>query len=390
MLHHRPPWLCLLWTPLAVACNDDTGASDSAGYSGTSSSSSTGPPLPTTTDSIAETTPNTGSTSGISGSGDPTSTATGASEPTTSTGETETAGDSAHPPTPCGNAELDRGEDCDLGHGVNSQTGACTLLCKDAICGDGLVWTGHEECDNGPKNNDAIYDGCTTQCKRGPHCDDMVQDPEECDNGDANGTEAFPPNSVPCDIGCRFKARLVFISSAVYKGGDLGGVDGADLKCQNLAKQAKLDNAIGFKAWLSDAQHSPNKDFKHGPETNGLPYVRRDGWLVAKDWTDLILNGPVVGIIRTEQKEVQPNMPVTLLTNVGVWTGTTAIGNFIGGDNDCNSWTNSSSKAKGHRGLSGVDPQQEQALDQWYTDRQWTNYLTFSCDVERRIYCFEQ
>lgn len=52
-------------------------------------------------------------------------------------------------------------------------------MCKDAICGDGLVWTGHEECDNGPKNNDAIYDGCTTQCKRGPHCDDMVvQDPE--------------------------------------------------------------------------------------------------------------------------------------------------------------------------------------------------------------------
>lgn len=383
MLHHRPPWLCLLWTSLAVACNDDTGAADSAGVSGTSSSSSTGPPLPTTTDSIAETTPNTGSTSGISGSGDPTSPVTGSTD--------ETAGDSVPSPPSCGDAVRDPGEDCDLGHGNNSDTGACTLMCKEAACGDELIWTGHEECDNGDENNGAIYDGCTKDCKRGPHCGDMVvQDPEECDNGEANGTDTFRPNSVPCDAGCRFKARLVFLSSEAYKGGELGGVDGADLKCQNLAMQAKLDNPSGFKAWLSDAQHSPNKDFKHGPETKDVPYVRRDGWAVAKDWSDLIINGVNGGIIRTEQKEVQPNMPVTLITNVGVWTGTTFLGNYIGGDNDCNSWTSSSAQASGHRGLNGVDPQQQEALEKWYADRQWTNYLIFGCDVERRIYCFEQ
>ena len=28
--------------------------------------------------------------------------------------------------------------------------------------GDKLTWEGHEECDNGPNNNDTLYGGCTT------------------------------------------------------------------------------------------------------------------------------------------------------------------------------------------------------------------------------------
>jgi hypothetical protein len=35
-------------------------------------------------------------------------------------------------------------------------------------------------------------------------------------------------------------------------------------------------------AWLSDALHSPAKDFLH---TAGLPFVRPDGVRIADDWT---------------------------------------------------------------------------------------------------------
>ncbi len=50
-------------------------------------------------------------------------------------------------------------------------------------CGDGVISAG-EECDNGSKNNDDLYDGCTTACKRGPHCGDgVVTHDEQCDDG---------------------------------------------------------------------------------------------------------------------------------------------------------------------------------------------------------------
>ena len=44
----------------------------------------------------------------------------------------------------CGNGKLDPDEECDLGVGHNSNEGACTLMCKHAVCGDGLVWAGVE------------------------------------------------------------------------------------------------------------------------------------------------------------------------------------------------------------------------------------------------------
>ena len=52
-----------------------------------------------------------------------------------------------------------------------------------ALCGDGIVSVG-EECDNGDKNNDDLYDGCTTHCTFGPHCGDgQVTHNEQCDDG---------------------------------------------------------------------------------------------------------------------------------------------------------------------------------------------------------------
>ena len=83
-------------------------------------------------------------------------------------------------------------------------------------CGDGKVATG-EECDDGNGgtpptggpcvglagacNDDAIYGGCTTACKLGPFCGDMiVNGPEQCDLGPKGNTATYGAGG--CTAGC--------------------------------------------------------------------------------------------------------------------------------------------------------------------------------------------
>ena len=67
----------------------------------------------------------------------------------------------------CGNGTIDekKGEECDDGNADN--TDACTNACKDAVCGDGFVWTDEEECDDGNMVNG---DGCTADCQKELFC----------------------------------------------------------------------------------------------------------------------------------------------------------------------------------------------------------------------------
>lgn len=63
----------------------------------------------------------------------------------------------------CGDGRVnhDLGELCDLGT-QNSNQGACLQTCQVATCGDGLVQTDVEECDDG---NTIDIDSCTNTCK---------------------------------------------------------------------------------------------------------------------------------------------------------------------------------------------------------------------------------
>ncbi len=59
---------------------------------------------------------------------------------------------------------------------------------------------GDEECDDGSKNSDTAYGGCTTQCRWGAFCGDgIVNGPEECDNGKDNGVQGGPDG---CTLAC--------------------------------------------------------------------------------------------------------------------------------------------------------------------------------------------
>ncbi len=47
----------------------------------------------------------------------------------------------------CGNSVIEGGEQCDDGNGSN--TDACTNTCRNAVCGDGFIRAGVEQCDGG-------------------------------------------------------------------------------------------------------------------------------------------------------------------------------------------------------------------------------------------------
>lgn len=75
--------------------------------------------------------------------------------------------------------------------------------------------------------------------------------------------------------------KHVFLSSALYTG-NLGGVAGADAKCQALAQAANLPGT--YKAWISDSQgHSPSTTFTRST----VPYALVNGRIIARSWTDL-------------------------------------------------------------------------------------------------------
>ena len=123
----------------------------------------------------------------------------------------------------CGNGEKDLGEECDTGE-ANSDTepGACRTDCTIANCGDAVL-DDTEECDDG---NDNDGDNCTSACEL-PSCGDSeIQEGEQCDDGNILKGDG-------CSNICKIEATsddtesksilfLVFVISSV-----LGGLAGS-------------------------------------------------------------------------------------------------------------------------------------------------------------------
>ncbi|MCA9862001.1 MAG: DUF1554 domain-containing protein [Thermomicrobiales bacterium] len=223
----------------------------------------------------------------------------------------------------------------------------------------------------------AAKGACTAGCSAGRKaCDNRCIENTECCNCE-------PPNI--CDEGqCVVEVNpltcgndgfcSVFVSSDFYTGGEIGGLAGADAKCQSLADAAGLSGS--FKAWLSDSSQSPFTRFPFftGPwrlqpnnaDGDNLPPV------VATDLEDLTTCGLTClkhPINRTETGEI-------LDGSVTVWTNTLSDG--TASTASCSNWTSDSGS---DFGLFG---------DASQVDAKWTNTSTsFGCNSALSLYCFE-
>jgi len=132
------------------------------------------------------------------------------------------------------------------------------------------------------------------------------------------------------------KKKLVFVTSGSWTG-NLGGLDGADAKCQTAAIAAGIPGT--FYAWLSTA---PGPEVGHpssGPlqrfTRHPTPYVRPDGVKVADHFGDLVdgtLDNPI---------NVTETLTALFAGNL-TWSSTSADGTPTGGapfSSTCDNWT---------------------------------------------------
>jgi len=135
-------------------------------------------------------------------------------------------------------------------------------------------------------------------------------------------------------------SKQVFITSTLYNG-NLGGLSGADAKCQTQAIAANLSGT--WKAWLSDNTTSATSRLSH----SNLPYAMVNGTIIANNWTDLTDGTLASSLIIDENGSMHGNY---------VWTGT----NEFGAINDpniskCSDWTAlSNDSPSGPAGHSGI------------------------------------
>jgi len=126
--------------------------------------------------------------------------------------------------------------------------------------------------------------------------------------------------SQPLPAICDTLPKTVFLTSMTYDG-NLGGLAGADAKCQQLADLSpKVPNGT-YKAWLSapvsGIYESPSSRF-----TRSLtPYVLVDGTKVADNWTSLVNIGIENDII-IDENGFQFLPPAGLLDVFLTWTNT--------------------------------------------------------------------
>ena len=149
-----------------------------------------------------------------------------------------------------------------------------------------------------------------------------------------------------------------FVSSAVINA-NLGGLAGADQKCNTLATAQGLKGT--YRAWISVAG------------TNAADRITSNG-----PWH--LVTGPLVAATKAELTSGKLKTPLDIdekgvkspAAEDRVWTGTAPNGTFSGPE--CDVWSGAGGGRVGEAGFS---------------DGRWTSSTVEACSEINRVYCFE-
>jgi hypothetical protein len=167
---------------------------------------------------------------------------------------------------------------------------------------------------------------------------------------------------------CSFPGKKIAFISSTSSNGNLGGLTGADQKCQTLADSAGIHGT--FKAWLGDSTKSPSNRFTQAT----VPYVKLDGSLIANHWTDLT-DGDIANPINIDENGDGAG-------TLRVWTGTNSVGGLPNPIYSCVDWSN---------GGEGVQAFAEGSVGDTGLNVTWANNgVKEECSGVFRLYCFEQ
>lgn len=168
------------------------------------------------------------------------------------------------------------------------------------------------------------------------------------------------PASTPTPTPTPAVSKRVFLYTPAITG-NLGGLAGADSKCQTAA--AGLGGT--WKAWISDGTTSAASRLTQST----LPYKLLTGTTIANNWTDLV-DGTILSPINIDQNG-------GTVTSGFAWTNTTNAG-AVAGTSHCTSWTSGAGNKSGVYGNSSA------------TGSTWTNNSLWACNNAAYLYCFEQ
>lgn len=253
-------------------------------------------------------------------------------------------------------------------------------LLLPCIASAGVVINGVEISDSGK----IIYldkteqGSATPQGPQGPKGDPGEQGPQgpKGDPGPVDKTaicQIYADDNLPAPPFCGKK--IIFLTSQSFNA-NLGGLVGADLKCQTAATNAGFVGT--FKAWLSDDGTAANARLTHSP----APYIRTDGTIIAESWIDLTDGWLKTPIVCDEFKDCTSyfdesgtygsNPPICVYT----YTRKTGNRDYFNGSPqpNCYNWTTNS--------CSGIAGGNAANIDYSWTD-------STNCGGGR-LYCFEQ
>lgn len=209
-------------------------------------------------------------------------------------------------------------------------------------------------------------------------------------DGNPNGIDAAPgssadasPDAPDARVGPDAMPNSVmtfFVTSTGNgaNGGNLGGMSGADAKCQALASNA----GAGSRTW--HAYLSTDAPVVNARDRIGTgPWHNQAGTMVAPNLT--VLHNNIAGsLILDELGDVVPQDPL----DHDILTGSDANGNLQAGKT-CNNWTDGTDNSGGQVGHADIDAQ-DLGDESWNSqhDPQCSQAALLSTAGTGRIYCF--